>query len=110
VEAVYDTLLELYLREKPSRADLTPPLPGSHAPVVADATAQAERETAVLELLRYQSGHYDEYQALVLTQMYDFKPGVLYLFEKTEQYGQIVEYYKEKKAYAGTLAGVSGEG
>jgi len=78
--------------------------------VPAGAAAQAERETAVLELLRYQSGKYDEYQALVLTQMYDFKPGVLYLFEKTDQYGQIVQYYMEKKAYAGAWRACSRDG
>jgi hypothetical protein len=83
---VYDTLLELYLREKPE----APEERGAH-------------ERNILELLRYHTGKYDEYQALVLTQLYDFKPGILYLFEKTEQYGQIVQYYMEKRAYRDVL-------
>jgi hypothetical protein len=67
----------------------------------ADLREKESQEKLILELLRYHKEKYDEYQALVLAQMYDFKPGILYLFEKTEQYGQIVQYYMEKRAHAG---------
>lgn len=30
---------------------------------------------------------------MVLAQIYDFKPGILYLYEKAKQYQQIVQYY-----------------
>lgn len=54
-----------------------------------------------MDLLRDSNAKYDGYQAMVMTQMYDFRPGILYLFEKTKQYQQIVRYYMEKKAYSG---------
>ena len=38
---------------------------------------------------------------MVLTQIYDFKPGILYLYEKSKQFQQIVQYYMEKNAYTG---------
>ena len=38
---------------------------------------------------------------MVLTQIYDFTPGILYLYEKARQYQQIVQYYMEHNAYAG---------
>ncbi|EGD77096.1 hypothetical protein PTSG_07434 [Salpingoeca rosetta] len=85
-KAAYDTLLELYLREKP-----------------ATAAEEADRDARVMALLR-SHGKYDEYQAMILTQMYDFKEGILYLFGRTKQYQQIVRYYMEKKAYADVIS------
>lgn len=70
----------------------------------ASPEAQSQREEQVMELLMFQSDKYDQYQALVLTQLYDFTRGILYLFEKTEQYSQIVRYYMEKKAYKGLIS------
>lgn len=81
---VYDTLLELCLRDKEG-----------------GERELAMREKTIMDLLRDPNAKYDGYQAIVMTQMYDFKPGILYLFEKTKQYQQIVRYYMKKKAYAG---------
>lgn len=67
---------------------------------IESADDQQERERRVMELLAADN-KYDEHQAMILTQMYDFKPGILYLFGRTKQYQQIVRYYMEKKAYSG---------
>lgn len=42
---------------------------------------------------------YDEGQALVLCQMYNFKGGLLYLYEKLKMYGDIVEFHMENNEY-----------
>lgn len=58
----------------------------------------------MLELLQSSQAQYDDHHAMVLTQIYDFKPGILYLYEKAKQYQQIVQYYMEKNdksAYSG---------
>eukprot|EP00055_Hartaetosiga_balthica_P005109 m.14455 g.14455 ORF g.14455 m.14455 type:complete len:1016 (-) comp4316_c0_seq1:135-3182(-) len=77
---VYDTLLELYLRRHPDNAEDT-----------------RDRNHKVMEVLKGKK--YNEHQAVILTQMYDFKDGILYLFGETKQYQQIVRYYMEKKDY-----------
>jgi hypothetical protein len=38
---------------------------------------------------------------MVLAQIYDFTPGILYLYEKARQFQQIVQYYIEHNAYVG---------
>lgn len=85
---VYDTLLELYLQVAST------PLPGGAA-----SSATAQNEGRILDLLRNTEAKYDDHHAMVLTQIYDFKPGILYLYEKAKQYQQIVQYYMEKDAY-----------
>ena len=49
----------------------------------------------------YSTIQYDDYHAMVLAQIYDFTPGILYLYEKSRQYQQIVQYYIEHNSYAG---------
>lgn len=84
---VYDTLLELLLQPQSSMD-------------AANAAAAAQREEKILDLLRNPAAKYDDHHAMVLAQIYDFKPGILYLYEKAKQYQQIVQYYMEKDAYA----------
>jgi len=74
---IYDTLLELYLQSK----------------------MRETNEEQILDLLRNPEAKYDDHHAMVLAQIYDFKPGILYLYEKAKQYQQIVQYYMEKDAY-----------
>jgi hypothetical protein len=86
---VYDTLLELYLRSENI----------DHV----DPTATKSREQWILDLLKRSTAKYDEYHAMVLMQIYDFAPGILFLYEQAKQYNQIVQYYMEKNAYAGII-------
>eukprot|EP00053_Salpingoeca_punica_P016663 m.158284 g.158284 ORF g.158284 m.158284 type:complete len:971 (+) comp17016_c0_seq1:203-3115(+) len=88
-QQVYDTLLELYLRSENI----------DHA----DPKAIKMREQWILDLLKRSTTKYDEYHAMVLMQIYDFTPGILYLYEQAKQYHQIVQYYMEKNAYAGII-------
>ena len=87
---VYDTLLELYLQ--------------STAETAADRRTALQHEERAMDLLRNPAAKYDDHHAMVLTQIYDFKPGILYLYEKAKQYQQIVQYYMEKDAYVEIIA------
>ena len=71
-------------------------------PFVFFAGDERTREAKVLELLQNSQALYDDHHAMVLTQIYDFKPGILYLYEKAKQFQQIVQYYMEKNAYSGS--------
>lgn len=87
---VYDTLLELYLQ--------------STAETAADRKEALQHEERAMDLLRNPQAKYDDHHAMVLTQIYDFKLGILYLYEKAKQYQQIVQYYMEKDAHAEIIA------
>eukprot|EP01135_Chromosphaera_perkinsii_P001580 Nk52_evm50s207 gene=Nk52_evmTU50s207 len=78
---VFNTLLELYLRPEES----------------ADA-AEKQKQKA-LALLDNEAANYDLDHAMVLCQMYDFCPGILYLYEKAGEYQQIIQYYMQKDDY-----------
>ena len=39
----------------------------------------------------------------MLVQIFDFKEGILYMFEKGRQFQQMLEYFKEINAYTGML-------
>jgi hypothetical protein len=82
---VYDTLLELYLQAEVDKSD---------------PAAVQQHDVRVLDLLQNPSAKYDDHHAMVLAQVYDFKTGILYLYEKAKQYQQIVQYYMEKDAYS----------
>jgi len=47
----------------------------------------------VLDLLQNPNAKYDDHHAMVLAQIFDFKPGILYLYEKAKQYQQIGSGY-----------------
>ena len=46
---------------------------------------------------------YNDHHALVLVQIFDFREGILYLYEKARQFTQIIEYYKEMNSYSGAF-------
>jgi len=63
-------------------------------PCDIDSTeAQKQRELKVLDLLQNPNAKYDDHHAMVLAQIFDFKPGILYLYEKAKQYQQIGSGY-----------------
>ncbi len=78
---IYTTLLEAYLRE-------------------AD---EAVRQNKCLGLLANPRAKFDNDQALVLCQMYNFGAGVQLLYQKMELYQEIVSHYMEQREYQGVL-------
>jgi hypothetical protein len=108
--AVYNTMLELYLRAgdpssssstastssstSSSSAALTPsgvPLEGKHV-----APAQNANAHKIMNLLKAQPARYDVNHALVLTRMYDFEKGILYLCGKLQLYNEIVQHHMDR--------------
>ena len=83
----FNTLLELYL----------------HGASVANAAKKfvkgAEEENKALDLLTNTDSKYDLDHAMVLTQMHNFKRGILFLYEKAKSYQQIVRYHMEHNEY-----------
>jgi hypothetical protein len=56
---------------------------------------QTTRESRVLQLLKNPQAEYDVDHALMLARTFNFREGVLYLYEKTALYRQIVAYHME---------------
>jgi len=92
---VYNTLLELYLKaNKEAQAEET-----DHQGVES-----TNNQKMALELLKRPGANFDLDHALVLTKMYDFKEGVLYLYEKVKLFKEIVQYHMDNNEYANVLA------
>ncbi|EGC37991.1 hypothetical protein DICPUDRAFT_76416 [Dictyostelium purpureum] len=85
--AVYNTLLELYLREDPN---LT-------------AEEKVKRVDKAYDFLTNPKSKFDQDQALILVQVHNWKKGVLYLYEKLELFNEIIEYHMETNDYAGLI-------
>lgn len=72
----YNTLLELYLRERAEKEK--------------EGKADAELDQRIIDLIKNNASPYqnekDLDQPLVLCQMYDFGPGMLYILEKAKMY------------------------
>eukprot|EP00049_Salpingoeca_infusionum_P018926 m.359345 g.359345 ORF g.359345 m.359345 type:complete len:979 (+) comp18539_c0_seq1:118-3054(+) len=83
--AVYDTLIELYLQQTPLTDN--------------DKRMRDARVMAILAM----PGKYNEHQAMIMAQMYDFKPGLLLLYERKHHSPMILLYYIEKKAYTDVI-------
>ena len=81
-EVVYNTLLELYLMEWSTC-------------VVREEKVAKERRA--LELLKKSDATYDLDHALVLVQLHNFSAGILYLYEKSELFQQILLYHMEQQ-------------
>jgi hypothetical protein len=88
-QVIYDTLLELYLKD----------LGNEFARPKSEEKTQSEKSEKIMTLLTNPNAKYDEGQALVLCQMYNFKGGLLYLYEKLKMYGDIVEFHMENNEY-----------
>jgi hypothetical protein len=82
---MYNTLLELYLHDYIHESD---------------SSAKENKGKKTSTLLQNPDAGYDSNQALVLCQMNDFRPGVLYLYEKMKLYQQILQYHMEHNDYA----------
>lgn len=84
---VYNTLLELYLQES------------NRLHQEGDFVPSAEQENKALDLLTSTEAKYDLDHAMVLAQVHNFKRGILFLYEKTKAYQQILRYHMERNDY-----------
>lgn len=92
---VYNTLLELYLKQGTDNGNMT------------DQGRQQEAEKKkekALELLKNPEAHYVVDHAMILAKMYDFKPGLLYLYDRCKLYKEILQYYMDNNEYISILS------
>lgn len=59
----------------------------------ADHELKAIKEKKIMDLLKSDSEKYSSDQALVLCQLSNFQPGLLYLYQKAELYDQILKHH-----------------
>lgn len=83
----YNTLLELYLYD------------AAAAVASKDFKKGADEESKALDLLLNTESKYDVDHAMVLAQMHNFKRGILFLYEKTKSFQQILRYHMEHDDY-----------
>uniref|UniRef100_H2ZAB7 Vacuolar protein sorting-associated protein 11 homolog n=1 Tax=Ciona savignyi TaxID=51511 RepID=H2ZAB7_CIOSA len=84
-ETVYNTLLELYLQKLANPNEIK---------------SNSELESLALNLLKEISvKRYDTDQALLLCQMNDFRPGILFLYQACKLYQQILRYHMDHEAH-----------
>lgn len=88
---VWNTLLELSLRrdlvEKEQRAKMQD--------ACTEEIINESYQREAMALLQNPKANYDDDQALILVQMYDFKEGKLYLYRKLQMYSMLLKYYME---------------
>eukprot|EP01137_Pigoraptor_chileana_P023996 Opistho-2@91225 len=95
---VYNTLLELYLRDDANTMD------GSNGNMSKETRWELALNLLKAAALAAEGKMRDNHHAMVLAQMYDFKPGILYLYEKAKLYMQIVQYYMENNEHYQIIA------
>ncbi|ORZ19627.1 hypothetical protein BCR42DRAFT_459850 [Absidia repens] len=111
-KATWNTLLELYLMdEQPHPTTSTSPV--SSPRLNQNALAQREKlkrskefKLKALALLKDETVQYDTNQALVLCQLKKFDEGIVYLYEKTEMYTDILRFWMEKQETERVIEGV----
>ncbi|KAI8144964.1 hypothetical protein BJV82DRAFT_644062 [Fennellomyces sp. T-0311] len=97
---IWNTLLELYLMDE-HPVPLTSPtlLPQGHNQL-SDRERQKRRKefrVKALALLKDDSVEYDTNQALVLCQLKQFDEGIVYLYERTGMYTDILRFWMDKE-------------
>ncbi|KAI8391064.1 uncharacterized protein BYT42DRAFT_591772 [Radiomyces spectabilis] len=91
-KAIWNTLLELYLLDDKTAA--------------ASLASDPECRHKALALLKDETVQYDTNQALVLCQLKHFDEGVVYLYEKTGMYTDILRFWMEKEETERVIEGV----
>lgn len=88
-KTIWNTLLELYLMDD---------MESLKEPITARERQKRKREfrQKALTLLQDESVQYDTNQALVLCQLKQFDEGIVYLYEKTGMYTDILRFWMEK--------------
>ena len=79
--AMYNTLLDLYLRSRKS---------------TTDPDLKTEVELKILNLLKMSDADYDVQQAMVLCKMNNYDEGLLYLFQRVQLFHLITRFYMQK--------------
>ncbi|KAI7856217.1 hypothetical protein BDC45DRAFT_581080 [Circinella umbellata] len=100
-KTIWNTLLELYLMDEHPVPLMSPeiPAPKNHSQLNDRERQKRRKEFRVnaLALLKDDSVEYDTNQALVLCQLKQFDEGVVYLYEKTCMYTDILRFWMEKE-------------
>ena len=86
---VYNTLLELYLRDTVPTDDLP-----------ATKAAMTARQATIFTLLRQQPPRYDQDHALVLCRAFGWQAGVLFLYEQLKLYNEILQHHMDRGDHA----------
>ena len=60
-----------------------------------EAIVNETYQKEAMGILQDPKANYDDDQALILVQMYDFKEGKLYLYRKLQMYSMLLKYYME---------------
>lgn len=103
-ELIFNTLLELYLRDDEPRPIPTSP---AAAATAADAAPSAEdRRDKALALLKNPRARFDDAHALTLCQMHSFHAGIVFLYEKLKLYHEIVQFHMYQHGYNELIAAV----
>ncbi|KAI7865362.1 hypothetical protein BDF14DRAFT_1826351 [Spinellus fusiger] len=99
-KSIWHTLLELYLMENKILQ------PGHSSAEVEEQKRGKEFKAKALGLLREESVDYDTNQALVLCQLKQFDEGIVYLYEKTSMYPDILQFWMERQETDRVIEGV----
>ncbi|KDR21303.1 Vacuolar protein sorting-associated protein 11-like protein [Zootermopsis nevadensis] len=86
---VYNTLIEHYLHVWSS---------------LTDPASKTQCEQKIVRLLQNPEANYDNDQTLILCQIHNFKSGILYLYEESKLYQQIVQYHIRQEDHKAVLA------
>ncbi|KAI8092579.1 uncharacterized protein BX664DRAFT_364524 [Halteromyces radiatus] len=108
-KAIWNTLLELYLMdEQPHPTTSTSPVssPRPKHAQLEQLKRSKEFKLKALALLKDETVQYDTNQALVLCQLKKFDEGIVYLYEKTEMYTDILRFWMEKQETDRVIEGV----
>jgi len=85
---VYNTLLELYIRNV-----------GKDKKDVVDEKSRIHpNNDKIMNLLITKQGKFDDRHAVVLTKIYKFEEGMIFLYKKLNLYNEILQYYMEQNA------------
>ena len=100
-KTIWNTLLELYLMDEHPVPRISPQMStqNNHSQLNDRERHKRRKEFRVnaLALLKDDSVEYDTNQALVLCQLKQFDEGVVYLYEKTCMYTDILRFWMEKE-------------
>ncbi|KAI9272896.1 hypothetical protein BDA99DRAFT_545733 [Phascolomyces articulosus] len=99
-KTIWNTLLELYLMDEHPVPLMSPQLTAQNSNHLSDRERQKRRKefrVKALALLKDDSVEYDTNQALVLCQLKQFDEGVVYLYEKTCMYTDILRFWMDKE-------------
>jgi len=97
---IYNTLLELYLKQTVDDGLASQESKGEVKSSSTPSSSSERDVTAlhakIMALLKNQESKYDVAHALVLTKTYNFEKGVLFLYSKLKLYHEILQHHMER--------------